>query len=126
MDPQGSIFVLNLVCRNVELKRTYMSSVKKLFPVVLTCDVPDEVNTLLFCFSQTFESSNSMKQLIPLIKESILRVSSGFDDSQPSQKSKDKKKQNSSSNNSSNKSDPFSGILSEVESLSGYFKILTL
>jgi hypothetical protein len=59
-------------------------------------------------------------------------VNSGFDSSNAdvkptnsqSGKSKNKKKQQNSSNNSSVKNDPFSGILSEAELLSSYFKTL--
>jgi hypothetical protein len=132
-----SVFVLNLVCRNEELKKGYMSRVRQLFPVVMTCDVPHEVNTLLFCFSQVNENSSNTKSVSALVKQSITWLSSGCIDSetvsttssnsQQSGKTKDnKKKKQNITKSSLFPTDPFCGILDEAEKLSGYFKILKL
>lgn len=128
MDPKGSIFVLNLVCRNESLKKGYMAFVRELFPFVYVYDVQEEVNTILFCFSEA-PNLNS-KSLPPLVKQSIEWINSfGCQDSnaisgknsKQSAKSKDKKKLVNSKNE-----DNFFGVLSDVESLTSNFKVLKL
>jgi len=129
MDPKGSIFVLNLVCRNEALKKGYMAHVRQLFPFVYACDVPDEVNTILFCFSEAPSSNLNPKNLPQLVKQSIEWVNAGnFQDNCNSNSgiSKDKRKKAQHSNNLNKTDDCFCGALSEAELLSGKFKILKL
>lgn len=43
------VLILNLVCRDQQLKACVMEDVKSVFPVVLCQQIPEEVNSVLFC-----------------------------------------------------------------------------
>ncbi|CAG7827606.1 unnamed protein product [Allacma fusca] len=50
LNSEAGILVLNLVCRNVKLKTSYINLVTKLFPLVYSYQVGSDLNNILFCF----------------------------------------------------------------------------
>ena len=47
------MFVLNLVCRDPKLRDSVTSDLRRVFPGVLSFSVPEEVNDILFCSSDS-------------------------------------------------------------------------
>lgn len=46
---EGGVLILNLVCRDQQLKGRVLEDIKAVFPVVLCQQIPEEVNSVLFC-----------------------------------------------------------------------------
>jgi len=124
MDPQKSILILNLVCRNDQLKLNYMQRIAKYFTVISYYDVPDEVNRLVFCFSQSIiEPSYVSTNLSDLVHKSIDSVLKTKDTSTKSGEKSRKGKTNKSHEATSNPSDSFQGALEDAQEISDSFKI---
>jgi hypothetical protein len=132
MDPQKSILVLNLVCRNDQLKLNYMQRIAKYFKVMCYYDVPDEVNRLVFCFSQTsIDTGNVSANLSELVHQSIDSVLKPKDTSSSSsssrkgggEKSGKGKTTTREATSKSNPSGTFQGGLDDAQEISDSFKI---
>lgn len=131
MKPDGSILVINLVCRNLDLKRHYYDAVQQQFPFVLQCDVPSELNTLLFCFL-TIPDPN-LKSISGPVLSSCIKLICGKDDNINSSckksngKSKTPVKKNTQPQSSSLPGvDHFDGAFEDVETIANGFKILKI
>ncbi|NWY53876.1 MET13 protein, partial [Chionis minor] len=48
LKPEG-VFVLNLVCRDVQLKESVLATLREVFPLLYTRRIEGEVNEILFC-----------------------------------------------------------------------------
>jgi len=130
MDPNGSVLVLNLVCRNEELKTHYINRVRQVFPFVISCDVTDEVNNLLYCFP--FKPNITSKNLTNFVKQSvdwlILRNDSAEVPQQGTNKrlSSNKKSTNTNQSKKSSDSDVFCGAFNDIDLLVKNFKAVKL
>jgi len=120
-----AIMVLNLVCRNEELKKNYLSTIHSAFPFVLVCNVPNEVNTILFCLIDIpkVPNSNSNDSIALLVQQSI-------QDMQKHANAKQVPENNGKKNSKLKKASLFENYVKELvdesESLSLAFKILKL
>lgn len=122
MDPTKSILILNLVCRNEELRLDYLREIQKHFKFMCFYDVPDEVNRLVFCFSDKVDLDNVKNNLSSLVLKSIesillKNISSARESNQKFGKT------NHASENM--KVDKFDGALDDADIISDSFKILT-
>lgn len=45
----AGVFVLNLVCRDTQLKETVLAILREVFPLLYTRHIDGEVNEILFC-----------------------------------------------------------------------------
>lgn len=117
------MLVVNLVCRNSTLKRNYVTVLESIFLFVLQYDIPNEVNSLIFCFVKTPYTSS--KQVANTLVEAIKVLQTGFKQPASSKKqtigSKNQRHQGSAS-----AVDHFDGALEDPEDLSKNFKILKL
>lgn len=66
----AGVFILNLVCRDTELKKTVLSRVATVFPAVYTVDIEDEVNQIVFALPEQRDSDkDNMAAAIANVKE---------------------------------------------------------
>jgi hypothetical protein len=128
MSYNRSILLINLVCRNEELKKGYVTLIQQQFPFILSCDVPNEVNSLLFCFLKAPDDERfNLKNLFPHISSSIkVTISNNL-------KPKLEKKNNSAKLKIIDKKiiekpqvDLFDGAFDNVELLASSFKVFKL
>jgi len=129
MDPNGSVLVLNLVCRNEELKTHYINRVRQVFPFVISCDVTDEVNNLLYCF--LFKPPNiTSKNLTNFVKQSvdwiILRESPDVSQLVTNKRQSSNKKANTNQSKKSSDHDVFCGAFDDIDLLVKNFKAVKL
>jgi len=125
MDPNQSILVINLVCRNSELKKSYITIVQQLFPFILLCDVPNEVNTLLFCFIKVPDAN--FKNISTHVAESIklIRCSSVVKKSLNRQSENNKQKPQKKGTLRQQATDNhFDGVFDDIDAISNSFKVL--
>lgn len=126
MVPEKSILVLNLVCRNDELKLNYMQKLAKHFKFICYYDVPEEVNRIVFCFSEERSENNEFSTLIHKSVGFITNNSDRNKSISSSKENKNKKGTNTSKTSSietSQKTDRFDGVLDDPEEISDSFKI---
>jgi len=124
MDPEKSILVINLVCRNEDLKLNYMQEIAKHFKFMCYYDVPDEVNRVIFCFHEVVNSV-SIDELSPLIRKSIESIIKKNANTTTSYKESSGKSKKGKSGESKTKSSCFDGALDDADLISDSFKILT-
>ncbi|XP_069175282.1 eEF1A lysine and N-terminal methyltransferase isoform X2 [Procambarus clarkii] len=58
---EGGVLIVNLVCRDVQLKKKTLEDVKSVFPVVLCQQIPEEVNCVLFCLLSGLKRPEKIK-----------------------------------------------------------------
>ncbi|KAK4317286.1 hypothetical protein Pmani_011625 [Petrolisthes manimaculis] len=58
---QPGVLIVNLVCRDQELRGRLMQEIKSVFPVVLSQGIPEEVNRVLFCSRALPRDPNKLK-----------------------------------------------------------------
>lgn len=117
MNPDRSILVINLVCRNVDLKKHYINVVQQQFPLILQCDVPSEVNTLLFCFTKNPDVN--LKNISTHIYSSI-KLICHTDNAIPSQSNKN----NLRESKQKKVVDYFDGAFDDIDTIASSFKVL--
>jgi len=126
LKPENAMVVLNLVCRNEELKQKYLQKVSDYFPLVYKCEVQDEVNCILFCLN-TVPKLNSKMLSSALRKgvEWVLQVAENGQESKTKENvSTDNKSHRSNGNSGKHKKDELADYNPFVESALERFKIL--
>lgn len=69
---ENGLFVLNLVCRDDELKATILETLSRMFAVIVSYKLEDEVNEILFCSkSQAMDLKRLLGESIDLVNECI-------------------------------------------------------
>lgn len=69
---ENGLFVLNLVCRDDELKATIISTLTRMFSIVIGYKLEDEVNEILFCSkSKAMDLKKLLRESIDLVNERI-------------------------------------------------------
>jgi len=83
LDPQCGVLVINLACRNTELKESYQNHIMEHFPFILSYNITGEINTLLFCFPREPETK------LPGTELSLTEVTKKSEDSKATNTIKD-------------------------------------
>lgn len=55
------VLIVNLVCRDQELRGRLIQEIKSIFPVILSQGIPEEVNRVLFCSRALPRDPNKLK-----------------------------------------------------------------
>ncbi|KAK7817894.1 hypothetical protein U0070_005537 [Myodes glareolus] len=77
-----SVFILNLVCRDVELKDSVLAGLKAAFPLLYVRRIEGEVNEILFCQLQP-EQKRATPELLEMaqaLEQTLRRPGQGWDD----------------------------------------------
>lgn len=76
------IFILNLVCRDVELKDSVLAGLKAAFPLLYVRRIEGEVNEILFCQLQP-EQKRATPELLEMaqaLERTLRKPGQGWDD----------------------------------------------
>ncbi|XP_013399663.1 methyltransferase-like protein 13 [Lingula anatina] len=65
------VFILNLVCRDKSLRESVVQNLKSVFKSVLNVKIPDEVNEIVFCLSNSRQSAVEVTQDSEILPETV-------------------------------------------------------
>ncbi|XP_038162845.1 eEF1A lysine and N-terminal methyltransferase isoform X2 [Cyprinodon tularosa] len=80
LTPRG-LFMLNLVCRDLLLRKNVLERVKSVFPTILSQRIPEEINEVLLCFREAKDADRILPSLSQAAKNFQRTLSCGTADS---------------------------------------------
>uniref|UniRef100_A0A3Q2FG57 eEF1A lysine and N-terminal methyltransferase n=1 Tax=Cyprinodon variegatus TaxID=28743 RepID=A0A3Q2FG57_CYPVA len=75
------LFMLNLVCRDLLLRKNVLERVKSVFPTILSQRIPEEINEVLLCFREAKDADRILPSLSQAAKNFQRTLSCGTADS---------------------------------------------